>query len=80
MVTATTVMGVMKMGNSVPQAGIEPIILTFQASVLTITPPRLPEISMLPTPTWTTTEWSVQTTKALHRVHSGNISRPEPRP
>ena len=33
----TSVMGLMKMGNIVPRAGIEPTYLTFWASVLTIT-------------------------------------------
>ena len=35
--------GVMEMGNIVPSAGIEPTSLVFWASVLTITPPRVPE-------------------------------------
>ena len=34
MVMATSVMDVMKRGNTVPRAGIELISLTFQASVL----------------------------------------------
>ena len=36
------VMGVMKMGNTVPRAGIELTPVAFWASVLTITPHRLP--------------------------------------
>ena len=51
MVRATSVMGVMKMGNIVPTVGIEPTSLAFQASVLTITPPRFPHVTILPTPT-----------------------------
>ena len=34
MVTETSIMGEMKMGNSVPRAGIEPTSLAFWASVL----------------------------------------------
>ena len=41
----------MKMGNTVPSAGIEATSLAFRASVLSITPPRLPDVTMLPTPT-----------------------------
>ena len=50
MVMATSVMGVMKMGNIAPRTGIEPTPFAFWASVLTITPPRLPNITTLPTP------------------------------
>ena len=39
-------MVVTKMGNSVPRAGIATTFLAFLASVLTITPPRLPKVSM----------------------------------
>ena len=42
MVTATSVVGVMKVGNIVPRARIEPTSLALQASVLSITPHRLP--------------------------------------
>ena len=46
----TSVMMVMKMGNIVPRTGIEPITsLAFQASVLTITPLRLPDVTTRPT-------------------------------
>ena len=38
MVTATSVMGMMKLGNIVPRGGIEPTYLSLWASVLTITP------------------------------------------
>ena len=41
-------MDVMKMGNSVPRAAIKPTSLAFQASVLTITPPMLHDVTMLP--------------------------------
>ena len=37
--------GVMKKGNIVPKAGIEPTFLVFCASVVTITPPRLPDVT-----------------------------------
>ena len=52
MVRATSVVNVMKMRNIVPSAGIEPTSLAFQASVLTITPPRLPDVTTLPTATF----------------------------
>ena len=51
MVTATSVKGVMKMGNIVPRTAIKPTSLTFWISVLTITSPRLPDVSMLSTHT-----------------------------
>ena len=44
-------MGVMKMGNIVPRAGIELTPLALLASVLPITPPRLPDVTNVPTPT-----------------------------
>ena len=37
----------MKMGNIVSKVGIEPTSLAFHASVLTISPPRLPDVIML---------------------------------
>ena len=49
-VTATSGVGVMKMGNVVPWVGIEPIFLAFRASVLTITPCRLPDVTTIHTP------------------------------
>ena len=52
MVTATNVMGVMKMGNIVPRSGIRLTSLAFQASVLTITPPRLPDVPTMLTTTY----------------------------
>ena len=45
------VVGVMKMGNIAPRAGIEPTSLAFQARLLTIIPPRLPDVTTLPMPT-----------------------------
>ena len=45
---ATSVMGVMKMGNIAPRAAIEPTSLTFWASELTVTPPRLADVTILP--------------------------------
>ena len=45
------VVGVMKMGNMTPKAGIERTSLAFRASILTITPPSLPYVNTLPTPT-----------------------------
>ena len=49
MVIATFVVGVLKMGIIVSKVGIEPNSHVFQASVLTILPPRLPDIIILPT-------------------------------
>ena len=42
MVMATSVMGVMNMGNIMPRAGIVPTSLEFQSSVLSNTSRRLP--------------------------------------
>ena len=41
---------VLKMANKAPTAGIEHS-LAVQASVLTITPPKLPDVTNIPTPT-----------------------------
>ena len=38
----TIVVGAMKMGNTMPRAGLEPTSLAFQASVLLLDPHRLP--------------------------------------
>ena len=46
---ATLIVGMLKMGNIVSKARIEPTSLAFRASVLTITLPRLPDITILPT-------------------------------
>ena len=46
---ATNVVGMMKMENIPPKVGIEPTSIAFQASVLTITPPRLPDGTTLST-------------------------------
>ena len=51
MVMATSVIGVMKMGNTMPSVGIEPTSLALWDSVLTIRPPRLPAVTTLPTST-----------------------------
>ena len=55
----------MKIGTSAHRAGIEPMSLAFQASVLSITQPRLPDVTTVPTPTCicgSLPERSVQTT------------------
>ena len=44
------VVGVMKMGNNLARAGIKPTSLALWANVLTITPPRLPDVTVLPMP------------------------------
>ena len=41
----------MKTGNIALRVGIESTSPAFQANVLTITPPRLPDVSILPMPT-----------------------------
>ena len=51
-VTATTVMGVMRMGNIAPRAGIEPTSLAFQVSVLTMTSPRHTDFTTVPPSMW----------------------------
>ena len=51
----------------VPRTGIETTSPVFQASVLTITPPRFPDVTVLPTPTCLSgslTERSVETATA----------------
>ena len=47
----TSVMRLMKVGNIVPRAEIEPTSLAFWASVLTITPHRVPDVTNVPMPT-----------------------------
>ena len=44
LVTETSAVKVMEMGNIAPRVGIEPISLAFQASVLSIPPSRLPDV------------------------------------
>ena len=41
----------MNMGNVALRKGIEPTSLAFQVGVLTTSPPRLPDVTTLPTPT-----------------------------
>ena len=50
MVTASSVIGVMKMGNIVSRAGIEPTSLAFWASMLLIITRRLPDTITIPMP------------------------------
>ena len=47
----TMIMEVMKIGNIVPRVRTEHTSLAFWASLLTITSPRLPDVTTLPTPT-----------------------------
>ena len=42
----------MEMGNILPRVGIEPTLVAFRVSVLTITPSSLPGVNILPTPTY----------------------------
>ena len=44
---ASSIMGVMKMGNIVARVGIKCTSLAFQASVLTITPNRIPDVTTI---------------------------------
>ena len=65
MTSVTTVIGVMKIGNISPKAGIEQISLASYASVLTMSPPRISDVTTVPMPTTLCNvlpEWSVQTT------------------
>ena len=50
MVTATSVLDVMNIINIVPRIGIERTFLAFWASLLTNTPSRHLDVTMLPTP------------------------------
>ena len=47
----TSIMGVMKMGNIVHRAGIEPTSLAFRASVLPLHHVGYPDVTTIPTPT-----------------------------
>ena len=42
----------MKMGNIVHRLGIEPTSLSVRASVLSVTPRRLSDVTTIPTPSW----------------------------
>ena len=62
------VVGVMKIGNNVPRAGIEATSLAFRASAPTITPCRLPDVTLTPMPTClcgTLPEKAVQTPTSM---------------
>ena len=65
-----------EMGNIAPRAGIEPTFLGFWASALTITPPRLPDVTALPMPTClyvALPEMSVPTPTLLNTDWSANV-------
>ena len=67
-------MGMMKMGNIVPRAGLELRYLAFQASVLTIIPRRLPDATTIPMSTCLCSslpQRSVQTTTISWLVVGG---------
>ena len=82
----TSVVGVMKMGNIVPRARIKHTSLAIWASVLTITPHRLPYVITIPMTTCLRSslpERSVQpTTVVTRRWHRSRVrfllSRPHP--
>ena len=62
------IVGVMEMGNNVIRVRIESTSLAFQASVLTITPHRFPDVTTVSVPTCscgTLPERSVHTTTLL---------------
>ena len=62
------------MGNIMPKAGIEATSLAFWASVLTITSPGLPDVTILPTHTFlfgSLPERSVHTTTLL--MHNDQV-------
>ena len=44
--------GVMKMGNTVPTAGLKPTSLSLQASVLPLHHVGFPDVTTIPTPTY----------------------------
>ena len=46
----SSVMALMKMGSIAPKVGIKSTYLAFWASVVTITPPRFPDVVTLFTP------------------------------
>ena len=74
------VIGLMKMGNMVPVAGIVPTSLAYQDSVLRITPPRH-HVTTLPTPTCldcSLHERSVQTTRYMYVRLKCYIQKPRP--
>ena len=71
--------GVMKMGSIVPRVAIEATSLTYRASVLTITPHKLPDTTILPTnacPCSSFSERSVQTATFPLDYASTTASRP----
>ena len=72
----TSVMSAMKIGNTVPRVGIEPIYVAFRASVLPNTPCRLPDVTTIPKLTCLCSflpERSMQTT-TMSRLSSDNTS------
>ena len=63
------VMGGDENGNSAPREGIEPTSLAVRTSVLSVTPPRLPNVITLSTPIClcgSCSEWSVETTTMVY--------------
>ena len=83
----TGVMGVTKIGNTVPRAGFEPIYLTFRPSVLTLHHIGFPDVTAIPTPTCLCSSlpqsrgqcrllhmspWNYKSFNAYNYIHSGN--------
>ena len=65
---------VMNMGNIVPRAVIEPISLAFQASMLTITPHMLPDVTITPMPTCLlrSSPWHCKPFNTYNYIHTGS--------
>ena len=66
----------MKMGNKTPTVGVEPTSIAFQASALTFTPPRLPDVTVqrMPTSLWFyLPECSLQTTTLVTSGSLGGV-------
>ena len=65
----TSVVSITKIGNSAPRVGIEPTSLAVSANALTITIPRLPDVTTLPKSTClcgSLSERSVQNTNYIY--------------
>ena len=66
-------MGVMKMGNIATRVGTEPTYLAFWPSVLTISPPRLPDVTTpsvydLPADYYTHLPWNCKSFNAYKYI------------
>ena len=66
MLIATSLMTVMTMANIAPIAVLKPTSLAFRARVITITPPSLPDVPILPVYNSSLPGRSVQTTTLVY--------------